>query len=145
MKTFYRNFTTGLFFSACLLLAAGCSQKMQFAPSSIVPAAQGDIKVKKDKNDNYQIELSVKNLAKPERLQPSRTTYVVWAVSPDNRADNLGQIKADGGDTTVDGSLETMTTFQPERVFITAEDQGSVQYPSAQVVLSTEDNLNTRR
>lgn len=135
MKTLLRKTVITSLLATGLLFLNACSKNISFSPSSVVPAAEGSIKVKKDKNDNYKISLDVKNLAKPDRLQPSRTTYVVWAVSSDNRPDNIGQLKASGGDTTIDGELETMTPFKPERFFITAEDQGNAQYPNAQVVL----------
>jgi hypothetical protein len=43
-----------------------------FAPSSVVPGADGKVKLKKDDNKNYQIEVDVVNLASPDRLTPPK-------------------------------------------------------------------------
>ena len=51
-------------FTACLLLS--CATKYAFNTSTVVPAAEGLVKVKKDKNNNYSIALIVKRLAEPE-------------------------------------------------------------------------------
>ena len=40
------------------VLAQSCAKKITFATSSVVPAAEGSVKVKKDKNNNYNIELN---------------------------------------------------------------------------------------
>jgi len=42
---------------------------------------------------------------------------------------------------TLKASLNTITSFKPRRIFITAEENGAIQYPAGQVVLTT-NNLN---
>jgi hypothetical protein len=43
-----------------------CSKKVAFQTSSIVPA--GDVKITKDDNKNYLVEIKVENLAEVSRL-----------------------------------------------------------------------------
>ncbi|MEJ7588034.1 MAG: hypothetical protein WKI04_10790 [Ferruginibacter sp.] len=50
---------------------------MTFATSSIAPAATGKVKIKKDDNDNYAIDVTVPHLAPHYKLPPPRETYVV--------------------------------------------------------------------
>ena len=64
--------------SICSLLLLSCSKKMMFASSSVVPAAEGSVKYKKDKNNNYHVDLKVMHLANSNKLTPARSTYVVW-------------------------------------------------------------------
>lgn len=122
----------------CFLLQS-CARKFAFATSSVVPAAEGSVKVKKDKNNNYNIDLDVTRLADPKRLMEAKETYVVWMDTKRNGTKNLGQLKTSSGlfSRTLKSSLETVTPFKPTRFFITAEDNASVQYPGGVMVLST--------
>ena len=75
------NSLTQKIFSGSLLIALlflfnSCSKKIAFQSSSVVPAAEGTVKVTKDNNSNYVIRLELSNLAEPEKLQPSKQTYV---------------------------------------------------------------------
>src|SRR5689334_1558213 len=83
-------------FTVCVVLAS-CARKIHFNTSNVVPAAQGTVKVKKDDNNNYSIQMNVKNLATPGRLQPPKSVYVVWVESAGRSAQNLGQMKTSSG------------------------------------------------
>jgi hypothetical protein len=124
---------------AVLTLFTSCSKKLSFAKSVVVPAAEGTVKVKKDKNENYNIQVKVKNLAEPKRLQPPKDTYIVWMETKNNEVKNLGKLKSESGFFTsgLKASLETVTSFKPHSFFITAEDAGNVTYPGNFVVLRT--------
>ena len=117
-------------------ILASCTPKMSFTTSSIVPAATGEVKVKKDKNKNYVINVSVQNLADAKRLTPAKDTYVVWMESGKDSAKKLGQLKP--ASKSLKASLNATETTEPTDVFITAEDNADVQYPDGQVVLTTK-------
>lgn len=131
-----------LSFSILLMVSgiSACSRKFSFKESAIVPAAQGTVKYKKDKNENYAIDLSVRHLSPPDRLVESRNTYVVWAKTERNGLKNLGQLKSSSGlfSKELKSDLETATTFEPRGFFITAERAGDIGYPEGQVVLTTD-------
>lgn len=119
-----------------LLTFTSCSKKIQFENSNVVPAARGDISVKKDKNNNYNIQMEVSYLAEPERLQPPKKYYVVWLSSSDNQIPlNIGQIV---GTSKLHVKFESVSSSKPKRIFITAEDDASTQYPGQYVVLETD-------
>jgi len=80
-----------------LMTFSSCSKKFVFSNSAIVPAATGTIKLKKDKNDNYGVKLSVRNLAPADNLIEARNTYVLWANTKGNGIKNLGQLKNETG------------------------------------------------
>jgi hypothetical protein len=131
-----------LLFILMLLLSFGsCSSKVAFQQSSVVPAAEGTVSVKDDKNNNYTIKISVDNLAAPERLQPPRELYIVWIETGNNTAANAGQIITSSGafSAKLSASFETVSNAKPTRVFITAEDNPDTQYPGNQVVLSASN------
>mgnify|MGYP001549232196 CR=1 FL=1 len=120
---------------------SSCAKKISFQSSSVVPAARGDVKVKKDNNNNYNIQISVNNLAEPKRLQPSKTAYVVWMATDDNVTKNIGQINSSTGflSSKLKASFETVSSVKPTKIFLTAEDDASIQYPSGQTVMTTND------
>ena len=122
-----------------IILLPSCARKMTFNNSSVVPAATGSVKIKSDKNNNHSIDISVTNLAPADKLTPAKKTYVVWMVTEGNGTKNIGQISTSGSllSKTLKGSLETVTTFKPVSIFITAEDDATVQYPGTTVVLNT--------
>ncbi len=75
MKTNYLSLKLALFLVlpfALLQMFTSCSKNIEFENSNVVPAARGDISVKKDKNNNYNIKLEISYLAEPERLQPPK-------------------------------------------------------------------------
>ncbi len=129
-----------LYLLATLVIFQSCATKEKFQTSAVVPAARGEIKVKKDKNDNYRISVSLSNLAEPGRLQPPKKTYVIWMVtSKDNYTKNIGQINSSTGFLSgkLRASFNTVTAFKPIKVFISAEDDGNTQYPGNLIVLET--------
>lgn len=143
MKTISQKTTKSIFSAAIIFflvfLLASCSKKISFQTSTVVPAAQGSVKVKKDKNNNYSIDLNVIRLAEPKRLDPPKNTYVVWMETADNGLKNIGSLNTSSSmfSKTLKSSLETVSAFKPVSVFITAEDNSNIQYPGYQVVLRT--------
>ncbi len=139
LKTPKRIFSIALIFILVLSLAS-CSRKISFQTSSVVPAAEGSVKVKKDNNNNYSIDLNVIRLADPKRLEPSKNTYVVWIETEENGSKNIGSLNTSSSmfSKTLKSSLKTVSPFKPVSLFITAEDNADIQYPGSQVVLRTD-------
>lgn len=123
-----------------LLLFTSCAGKNEFLSSSVVPAARGFVKVKKDKNKNYVIQLQVDYLAEAERLQPPKKTYVVWLVTDQDGTKNIGQLSSSTKalSTKLKASFESVSPHKPVRVFITAENDATISYPGLQTILSTD-------
>jgi hypothetical protein len=126
-------FVNGLMLMILFSLSA-CATKASFLTSFIVPAATGDVTVNSDKNNNYVIQIKLAGLAEAERLQPSKQTYVVWLETDHSAAKNLGQITI----SNLKASFETVSSFKPIRIFITAENDPAITYPGTQVVLTTD-------
>ena len=134
-RIFQKRFV--IVFVAAVLLSA-CATRAKFATSTVVPAAQGDVKGKKDNYNNYSVNVSVENLAEASRLPQPKSVYVVWADTP-NGVQNLGQLNVDKGFLSgkLKASLETVTPYKPSRIFVTAEDAATISYPGNYVVLNT--------
>ncbi len=139
-KSFFRYILYSVFGIILVTSLLACARKTSFLTSSVVPAARGHVKVNTDSNKNYVIQVQLSDLAGVERLQPPRQTYVVWMLTDSNQSKNLGQIQSSSGmlSSKLKASFETVSSFKPVKIFITAEDDPGIQYPSTQVVLSTD-------
>ena len=135
MKTLTKTFLTGILATAMIFAFSSCAKKITFLTSSVVPAAEGQISVKNDKNNNYNIQMQITNLADIERLQPAKKSYVVWMETADNLPKNIGRISSSN---KLKVSFETVSPMRPTKIFITAEDDEATQYPGKMVVLTTD-------
>ncbi|WP_420149866.1 hypothetical protein [Spirosoma sp.] len=133
MKPIIKRITTGL----CIaLMINACTPKMSFVTSTVVPAANGTINVKKDNNSSYTLAVDVRNLAEPENLTPSKNTYMVRMKQSDNSVNKLGQLSPSGKDLSA--TLNATAVAKPDDVIITAEDNAELLYPAGQTILTTE-------
>ena len=126
-------FTVYLF--VLLIGISSCAKKSMFMVSPVQPAARGSVEVKKDNNNNYHIKVDLTSLSESDRLSPPKNHYVIWMVSDSNINKNIGQIKPS---SNLKAAFETVSATKPIRVFITAEDDPSLQYPGTMVVLTTQ-------
>lgn len=122
-----------------LISISSCGKNIAFQNSIVVPAAKGSVKITKDSNKNYLIKIKISDLAEVNRLQPSKNVYVVWMETDGAIMRNIGQIKSDSAflSSKLRATFETVTAYKPSKVFITAEDDGDVQFPGMQMILST--------
>lgn len=139
MKTTKFNILTKtLFLFGMLAIVAltmnSCNRKISFLTSSVVPAAEGQVTLKSDQNNNYVIRIDIKNLADVSRLQPPKSIYVVWMETDRGQARNIGGIISTNN---LNVSFETVSSFKPIRIFITAEENERTQFPGSMEVLTT--------
>lgn len=129
-----------------VISVSSCATKTRFLTSSVVPAAEGVVKVKQDNNNNYVIDVNINNLAEPSRLQPAKDMYVVWMEGDDNETKNMGQIKSSHSmiSKQLKGSFETVSPVRPKKIFITAENDPSIQYPNYSDIILTTDYLKQK-
>lgn len=110
-----------------LLFVTSCATSVKFPISKFVPAAEIAANKKKDNNNNYDIKVSAKYLANPNRLDPPKNFYVVWIVTKNDGIKNIGQMIQKGTERVV---LTTTTPFTFKEIFITAEEKGDVTFPT---------------
>jgi outer membrane protein OmpA-like peptidoglycan-associated protein len=114
------------------------STPIDFKGTVLMPFAKGEARVEGKKG-----VISVS--AKFEKLSPATTygpqflTYVLWAVTPEGRASNLGELEMDGTKAKVDGAA----AFQAFALIVTAEPYFAVAQPSDVVVLENEVRPDT--
>lgn len=119
---------------AFLMIFGSCATSVKFPVSEIAPAADGTAKIKKDKNNNYIIDVTLKYLADPDRLNPPRQYYVAWAETESNAPVNLGMLISDKNNKA---TLKSLTSSKPTQIFITAEDTGDTNWPGNQEIFRT--------
>lgn len=126
-----------LFTLCCAIFLSACSRKMTFAASSVVPAASGWVKYKRDNNGNYAVQVKVRNLAPSTSLAPPRDAYVVWVETDANGIKNLGRINSSSGllSKRLKATLDAVTPYRPRSFFISAENDAQISYPGPEVVL----------
>jgi hypothetical protein len=141
IKSALTKIALGVLFLGLLLPMQSCSKKVKFENSPVVPAARGDVKISKNSNKNYVIKIKFDNLAEVDRLDPPKKTYVIWMVTDQQSTKNIGQIKSGSSmmSSKLKADFETATPFKPVKIFVTAEDDGNVEYPGMYTILSTSN------
>jgi len=123
------------------IIVTSCSRKATFQQSSVVPAAHGDVKVKKDDNRNYRIDVEISDLAEVEKVYTRNYSYFVWMETEEGEVENLGKLISSKGflSNQRKAELETVSRFKPSRIFITAEREEKPRQPSNRVILRTSN------
>jgi outer membrane protein OmpA-like peptidoglycan-associated protein len=110
------------------------SVTVKFRGTTRLPRLTGEAKVRRAGRRGTRVELSIDNLPRANELGGVYTTYVLWAISPEGRVDNMGEIKR-GGSFIVSSKLDVTTPLQTFALIVTAEPHFMVRGPSRMVVL----------
>ncbi len=116
------------------------STKVDFAGTDLMPSASGEAKVE-SKRGSIEIEVEFGNLQKPTTFGNEYLTYILWAISPEGRAVNLGEaLVSDNGRS----KLDVTTDLQAFALIVTAEPYYAVRQPSNLVVLENVVREDTK-
>ena len=118
----------------------GGATKLDFAGTDLMPLANGQAKVE-SKKGYIEIEVEFGNLQKPTTFGNEYLTYILWAISPEGRAINLGEILV--GDNSR-SKLDVTTDLQAFALVVTAEPYYAVRRPSNVVVLENVVREDTK-
>ena len=108
----------------------GGSTKVDFKGTSLMPDAKGSAKVN-SKEGRLQINADFEKVGAPDKYGPQYLTYVLWAITPEGRSVNLGEVQSEEGRT----KIEVTTDLQAFGLIVTAEPYFSVVRPSNMVVM----------
>ncbi|MBN2337259.1 MAG: OmpA family protein, partial [Acidobacteria bacterium] len=104
--------------------------KIDFSGTSLLPDASGEAKVE-SKQGYIEIEVEFDEM-KPANMHGAEyLTYVLWAITPEGRTSNLGEILLNGNR----GKVNVTTELQAFGLAVTAEPYFAVTMPSNLVVL----------
>lgn len=104
--------------------------KIDFAGTPLMPQAKGTARIKGQKG-YIEINADFKNVRPASQFGPEYLTYVVWAITPEGRARNLGELQIKGDD----GDVKVTTELQAFGLIVTAEPYFAVTQPSDVVVM----------
>src|SRR6202163_4357904 len=104
--------------------------KIDFRGTPLMPGAHGQAKVE-SKQGYIEIEVEFRNLPEANQFGAEYLTYVLWAITPEGRTSNLGEILRDGSS----GKLDITTELQAFGLVVTAEPYFAVSRPSDVVVM----------
>ncbi len=116
------------------------STKVDFAGTDLMPAANGEAKIN-SKRGSIEIEAEFGNLQKPTIFGNEYLTYVLWAISPEGRAVNLGEVLVANDERS---KLRVTTDLQAFALIVTAEPYYAVRQPSNVVLLENVVRDNTK-
>jgi outer membrane protein OmpA-like peptidoglycan-associated protein len=101
-----------------------------FEGTPLLPGAKGEAKVTSERG-GITVEAKFSGLTPANGFGPEYLTYVLWAISPDGRAQNLGEVLPAG----TKNNIRVTTALQSFGLIVTAEPYFSVTEPSNTVVL----------
>jgi outer membrane protein OmpA-like peptidoglycan-associated protein len=104
--------------------------KIDFGGTALMPNAHGQAKVE-SKQGYIEIEVEFRNLPEASKFGAEYLTYVLWAVTPEGRTSNLGEILRNG----TSSKLDVTTELQVFGLIVTAEPYFAVSRPSDVVVM----------
>src|SRR5579871_2164378 len=106
------------------------STRIAFRGTTLLPLAKGEAKVTSERG-GLTIEAKFEGLTPANGFGPEYLTYVLWAITPDGRPNNLGEVLPAGTKNNID----VTTALQSFGLIVTAEPYFSVTQPSDVVVL----------
>lgn len=115
------------------------STKVDFNGTALLPRASGKADVSA-KNGTLTIDCSFDGLSEPSTFGSEYLVYVLWAITPEGHANNLGQLPLKNGKA----KLLVTTKLQTFGMIVTAEPYFAVAFPSEDVVLANAIRSDTR-
>ncbi len=106
------------------------STRIAFKGTTLLPQAKGEAKVTSE-SGGLTIEAKFEGLTPANGFGSEYLTYVLWAITPDGRPNNLGETLPAG----TKSNIEVSTALQSFGLIVTAEPYFSVTQPSDVVVL----------
>jgi outer membrane protein OmpA-like peptidoglycan-associated protein len=117
----------------------GGATKVDFRGTELLAGARGEAKVE-SKQGYIEIEVEFDALQPANKLGSEYLTYVLWAITPEGRTSNLGEILLDG----TKSKLNVTTDLQVFALVVTAEPYYSVTRPSDLIVMENVVRADTR-
>ena len=112
--------------------------KIDFRGTELLPGASGEAKVQ-SKQGRMEIEVEFDGLQPAIKNGAEYLTYVLWAVTPEGRTANLGEVLLNG----TKSKLDVTTELQVFALVVTAEPYYAVRQPSDLIVMENVVRADT--
>src|SRR5512142_2132119 len=113
--------------------------RIDFRGTVLLPQAKGDATVE-SKAGRVAVDAKFEHIPPATRFGREYLTYVLWAITPEGHAKNLGEVLAGASDRA---HLDVTTDFQTFGLIVTAEPYAAVRQPSDVVVLENQVRPDT--
>jgi outer membrane protein OmpA-like peptidoglycan-associated protein len=113
--------------------------QVDFRGTELMPAARGQARVDSQMGST-KIETTLEHMTPASQFGPEYMTYVLWAITPEGRAMNLGEVALSGDHA----KLLSTTDLQTFGLIVTAEPYFAVTQPSDVVVAENFVRDDTR-
>jgi outer membrane protein OmpA-like peptidoglycan-associated protein len=117
----------------------GGATKIDFRGTELLAGARGEAKVE-SKQGYIEIEVEFDGLQPATKNGAEYLTYVLWAITPEGRTANLGEILLNG----TKGKLDVTTELQVFGLVVTAEPYFAVNRPSDLIVMENQVRADTK-
>ena len=117
----------------------GGATKIDFKGTDLLPGSHGEAKVE-SKQGYIEIEVEFDGLQPATRNGSEYLTYVLWAITPEGRTANLGEVVLNG----TKSKLDVTTELQTFGLVVTAEPYYAVSRPSDLIVMENQVRPDTR-
>lgn len=112
---------------------------IDFRGTVLLPEASGDATVE-SKTGRTEVDAHFEHVLPPARYGREYLTYVLWAITPEGHAKNLGEVLAGSSDKA---KLHVTTDLQAFGLIVTAEPYAAVRQPSDVVVMENQIRPDT--
>jgi flagellar motor protein MotB len=112
---------------------------IDFRGTVLLPYAKGEAIVEA-RQGHVDIDAKIEGLQPTQRFGPEYLTYVLWAITPEGRPHNIGELVSD---TSNHAKLHVTTDLQAFALVVTAEPYSAVRMPSDVVVAENEVRPDT--
>ena len=124
-------------------LHRGGSTKIDFAGTPLMPDGKGGATVESERGV-IRVSAHFEDFVQPSTFGPEYLTYVLWAISPDGRPVNLGELTLDHYGKGSSSAIKTTSEIQTFGMIVTAEPYYAVTQPSDVVVMENVVRKDTR-
>lgn len=114
------------------------STSLTLMGSSLAPRGKGMVKVD-SKTGATKVDASIEKMPPASAIAEGCLTYVMWAITPEGRAENMGELFLDGDHA----HLQAATELQTFGMIVTAEPYYAVTQPSDYIVMEAVVNQDT--
>jgi hypothetical protein len=113
--------------------------KIDFRGTVLLPEAKGEATVE-SKQGRTEVDAEIERMIPPQRFGLEYLTYVLWAITPQGRPQNLGQLVLNSSNRA---GIHVTTGLQAFALIVTAEPYSAVRQPSDVVVLENQVRADT--
>ena len=116
---------------------AGCAgpSTVRLTGNSDIPGAEGVVTTSTTNDGNTKLDINVKHLAPPEKVDPAASVFMVWVrgLESDSQPVSQGALIVN---SDLNGQMETSTPLRAFELYITPESAQSVTVPAGKTLLS---------